>query len=135
MSPECERDSLGTVVELNVYDLQPQDSPDTVANLNWYLYPVGFGLYHSGVSVYGSEYCYGGHAHSTTGIFTVSPKKAPDARFRQTLLIGRTHLSESQVIELIDEMSAVWAGNSYNLLTRYVTEAQSHGKVPIWDER
>lgn len=113
-----QNESVGTTVELNVYDLQPPDSPDTVKNINWYLYPVGFGIYHSGVSVYGVEYCFGGHPYSTTGVFVVPPKKAPDARFRQTLLIGRTHLSQSQTLELIEEMSQIWLGNSYNLLSR-----------------
>lgn len=111
--------SLRTLVELNVYDLQHPDNPDAVPAINWYLYHVGVGLYHSGVSVYGSEYCFGGHQDDHTGIFVVSPKNAPDARFRQTVRIGYTHLSEQQVLELVHDMSQVWAGNSYNLLTRY----------------
>lgn len=113
-----QKELFGAIVELNVYDLASPDSPDTISNVNWYLYPMGFGLYHSGVSVYGTEYCFGGHPDSTTGVFEVPPKKAPDARFRQTLLMGRTHLSQSQVLELIDEMSSIWVGNSYNLVLR-----------------
>lgn len=107
-------------VELNIYDLQHPDNPDAVPTVNWYLYPVGMGLYHSGVCVYGREFCYGGHPASSTGIFSVAPKKAPDARYRQTLLIGNTQLSRGQIDDLIQDMSEVWAGNAYNLLTQYV---------------
>lgn len=112
---------LGEVVELNVYDLLHPNNPDAVPTINWYLYGMGMGLYHSGVSVYGREYCYGGHADEHTGVFTVPPKSAPDAKFRQTILVGRTSLSRSEVSELMQAMSMVWAGNSYNLLTRYVS--------------
>lgn len=105
-------------VELNVYDLLHPDNPDAVPTINWYLYNMGMGLYHSGVSVYGKEYCYGGHPDSHTGVFAVPPKTAPDARFRQTITIGRTALSPHQVAELVDAMAHVWKGNLYNLLTR-----------------
>lgn len=111
---------LGTPVELNVYDLLHPDNPDTVPTINWYLYGLGMGLYHSGVSVFGTEYCYGGHPDNHTGVFEVRPRKAPDARFRQTLLIGRTSLTMEQVGEVVGAMSLLWTGNSYNLLTRYV---------------
>lgn len=120
MQLDSKHEPEGSIVELNVYDLQPPDNPDTVPAINWYLYPVGFGLYHSGVSVHAAEYCFGGHPNATTGIFAVPPKHAPEARFRQSVVIGRTHLTPHQVRDLIDDMSVVWAGNSYNLLTRYV---------------
>eukprot|EP00177_Eucheuma_denticulatum_P004562 GFKZ01008302.1.p1 GENE.GFKZ01008302.1~~GFKZ01008302.1.p1 ORF type:complete len:225 (+),score=28.61 GFKZ01008302.1:71-745(+) len=109
---------IGTPVELNVYDLLHRDNPDVVPNINWYLYSVGMGLYHSGVSVFGTEYCYGGHPESNTGVFEVPPRKAPDAKFRQTILIGRTQLSPAEVQEVVAAMSTVWLGNTYNLLTR-----------------
>lgn len=108
----------GVPVELNVYDLQHPDNPEAVSTLNGYLYTFGVGLYHSGVCVYGVEYAYGGHPHAHTGVFTTPPKKAPDARFRQTLLIGFTRLSPDDVAELVQAMSAIWLGNTYNLLTR-----------------
>ncbi|CDF36805.1 unnamed protein product [Chondrus crispus] len=108
----------GAPVELNVYDLQHPDNPDAVPTINWYLYGVGMGLYHSGVSIYGTEYCYGGHADDDTGVFEVVPRKAPDAKFRQTVFVGRTSLNPQQVSELVKAMAHVWSGNSYNLLTR-----------------
>lgn len=116
-------DSAGIPVELNVYDLMHPDNPEAVPTINWYLYGLGMGLYHSGVSIYNKEYCYGGHQYEYTGVFSVTPKKAPDARFRQTILIGRTSLTPEQVDDVIDAMSQIWTGNSYNLLTRYVNNS------------
>lgn len=78
------------------------------------------GLYHSGVSIYGTEYCYGGHPDDDTGVFEVVPRKAPDAKFRQTILVGNTSLDPRQVSEIVNAMAQVWTGSSYNLLTRYV---------------
>lgn len=112
--------SIGMPVELNVYDLLHPENPDAVPNMNWYLYGFGVGLYHSGVSIYGTEYCYGGHPDAHTGVFEVAPRKAPDAKFRQTVLVGRTSLTPPQVSELVQAMMRVWTGNTYNLLTRCV---------------
>lgn len=41
-----------TKVYLNVYDLHP--------DMNRYAYAVGFGLYHSGVEISGTEYTFAG---------------------------------------------------------------------------
>lgn len=114
----AQENELGVPVELNVYDLLHRDNPDFVPNINWYLYSIGMGLYHSGVCVYGTEYCYGGHPENHSGVFQVRPRRAPEARFRQTVLIGRTLLTRQQVREVIQAMSEVWIGNTYNLLTR-----------------
>jgi len=52
------------VVVLNIYDLSPA---------NDYLYPIGFGLHHSGVEILGVEYSFA----SGGGIFESRPKVAP----------------------------------------------------------
>ncbi|CDF41299.1 Possible serine/threonine protein kinase [Chondrus crispus] len=114
----------GVPIELNVYDLQHPDNPDAVPAINWYLHGVGLGLYHSGVSIYGTDYCYGGHADDDTGVFEVVPPKAPDAKFRQTVFVGRTSLDPQQVSELVKAMAHVWSGNSCNVLTRAAVVAR-----------
>lgn len=105
-------------VTLNVYDLLHPEKPEAISTLNWYLYGIGMGLYHSGVCVYGTEYCFGGHPGSYTGVFEVEPRDAPEAKFRESIVIGHTSLSPIDVALLINQMASHWSGNSYNLLTR-----------------
>lgn len=59
--------------------------------------PVGLGAYHTGVEIYGTEYNFGGHSGSSSGIFEVSPKNAPGYIFRETILLGETNLSRREV--------------------------------------
>ena len=65
----------GTKVVLNIYDLTPA---------NEYLYPVGFGLHHSGVEILGQEYSFAGGG----GIFDSTPKQVPNAIFRESIELG-----------------------------------------------
>jgi len=96
-------------VHLNVYDLH---------NANNYGYFFGIGVFHSGVEIGGKEYCFGGHEFSDTGVFDVEPRLAPGARFREAILLGETALTQQEIQKIVDELSADYAGNSYNPLTR-----------------
>lgn len=70
-------------VELNVYDLNVQIPEWAVSSM----YMMGVGLYHSGVSIFGTEYCFGGHPDDSTGVFEVSPRTAPEAKFRESIIV------------------------------------------------
>lgn len=67
------RQFRGAEVVLHVYDLSP---------INQYSYEFGVGAFHSGVELSGTEYTYGGHERASSGIFTHSPKSAPNAAYR-----------------------------------------------------
>ena len=72
----------GKTVYLNVYDLSPA---------NDYVYSVGLGVFHSGVEVDGTEYSFA----SGAGIFDMTPRDAPNARFREALDIWKMRFSTS----------------------------------------
>lgn len=96
------------VVLLNVYDI-------TWANT--VLGPVGIGVYHSGIEVYGAEYAFG-RAPSSTGVFAVRPKTCPVHTFRESLVLGTTRLSHGEVAAVVRRLSAAWSGPSYHITQR-----------------
>uniref|UniRef100_A0A7N0V411 PPPDE domain-containing protein n=1 Tax=Kalanchoe fedtschenkoi TaxID=63787 RepID=A0A7N0V411_KALFE len=103
------RDEGHTPVYLNVYDL---------TDMNSYVYWAGLGIFHSGVEVHGVEYGFGAHDYPTSGVFSVEPRKCPGFKFRKSILIGTTYLSERQVQDFMERYSAYYNGDSYHLITK-----------------
>ncbi|CAM0143099.1 unnamed protein product [Umbelopsis sp. WA50703] len=107
------KQSKGHQVIVNVYDMI---EPCTLTNVG---YILGVGIFHSGVEVNGSEYCYGGHPYEFSGVFVVDPKVGPPGvLFKQSINMGYSDMDEEQITALIQTLSNEFAGNSYNLLNR-----------------
>ncbi|PIO72886.1 hypothetical protein TELCIR_05159 [Teladorsagia circumcincta] len=100
-------------VRLNVYDMYW---------LNDYASNIGFGIFHSGIEVYGVEYAYGGHPYAFSGVFENSPQDAEELgenfKFRQCIVIGETSFSASAVRELIKSLGQEYRGDRYHLISR-----------------
>ncbi|CAG0914954.1 unnamed protein product [Notodromas monacha] len=121
-------------VMLNVYDM---------LWINEYTTSIGLGVFHSGVEVYGmgtfcsslcvlikslngyscpTEYSFGGHPYPFTGIFGCPPKDAASLgeqfKFKESILMGYTDLSEDDVHNLIQSMGAEYTGNKYHLVNK-----------------
>jgi hypothetical protein len=92
-------------VVLNVYDLNE-------ANIN--LYPLGLGMYHSGVQVGGLEWSFAGG----TGIYSDSPKNAAGAKFRESIVMGEYRGTSSDFDRVLDELRPHFRGDSYNILSK-----------------
>jgi hypothetical protein len=99
------RKASSSRVYLNVYDLNDQS--------NEYLYPWGLGLYHSGVEISGVEYTFA----SESGIFEMTPKHAPPAKFRESIDLGPSPTS-SEISTAIEELKHDFKGTDYHLLNR-----------------
>eukprot|EP00462_Mataza_sp_D1_P021430 CAMPEP_0175147480 /NCGR_PEP_ID=MMETSP0087-20121206/16020_1 /TAXON_ID=136419 /ORGANISM="Unknown Unknown, Strain D1" /LENGTH=355 /DNA_ID=CAMNT_0016432683 /DNA_START=20 /DNA_END=1088 /DNA_ORIENTATION=+ len=81
----------------------------------------GFGIYHSGVEVYDTEYTFAGGSSNRTGVFSHRPKKNPDAAqwtFKETVDLGACDYSKKDVKEMIGYLSSQFAGNTYHLTSR-----------------
>ncbi|VDM78691.1 unnamed protein product [Strongylus vulgaris] len=95
--------------------------------LNDYASNIGFGIFHSGIEVYGyiswvSEYAYGGHPYAFSGVFENSPQDAEELgenfKFKQSIVIGETEITAAGVRELIKALGQEYRGDRYHLISR-----------------
>jgi len=96
---------MSTKVTLNIYDLSPA---------NDMLYPIGFGLHHSGVEILGVEYSFA----SGGGIFESSPKIAPGAQFRESVELGAFDGGQQELQRAIADLRDDFGPDRYNLIRR-----------------
>ncbi|KAJ2943086.1 hypothetical protein O0L34_g18776 [Tuta absoluta] len=124
-------------VVLNVYDMYWT---------NWYTAGAGVGVFHSGVQVHGSEWAYGGHPYSFTGVFEISPRDARELgdqfHFRQSVHIGYTDFSEDEVRRLVAELGKQFRGDRYHLMNNNCNhfssafcQALCNRDIPSWVNR
>lgn len=65
---------------------------------------------------------------STSGVFETPPRVVPGgAKFRESLVIGTTTLSPTQVQDLLRRMSREYLGDRYHLLFKNVRASQHPG--------
>lgn len=96
---------MGTKVLLNVYDLSPA---------NDMLYPIGFGLHHSGVEILGSEYSFA----SGAGVFENTPKEAPGALYRETIELGAFDGGQAELKLALEDVKRNFGPDDYNLIRK-----------------
>lgn len=118
-SSACPDDAVPHAVTLNVYDVVTQDDPNVIPRLNNLFIHIGLGVFHTGVQVHDKEYAFGGHAHSDSGIFQVSPKQCPLVRYRLSLSLGCTRLTPPQIDDIVTYLgNTQFPGNQYSLISR-----------------
>jgi len=103
-----------SAVWLHIYDV----SGSTLRIVNNLARPVGTGAFHAGVEVFGQEWSFGYAAESRTGIYNCRPRCNTAHKYRESLPMGVTSLSEAEVRRLIEALKAEWPGCSYDLLIR-----------------
>mmetsp|Transcript_408 Transcript_408/g.1391 ORF Transcript_408/g.1391 Transcript_408/m.1391 type:complete len:206 (-) Transcript_408:465-1082(-) len=133
---------MTTKVVLNVYDLEDESRPDWIKNVNWYLYAMGLGLYHSAVEVNGREFAFGGHDMEGTGIFENPPRRAVGAVFREGIPLGDTAYSPEEVDVIVADIGNEFSGRSYNLFSRNCNNFADElgfrltgSRAPLWINR
>ena len=85
---------------------------------------IGFGLFHTGVEIngvvwqksshLGVEYSFGEEA----GISKGEPKQAGDARFRESINMGVTYFSNSEIDRKIDTLRDIYRGDQYHVVLK-----------------
>lgn len=79
------------------------------------------GTYHSGLVVAGEEWAFGGHEQEgISGVYTTAPEMNSEYSFYQRLIMGKVHMSKSDVHSAILDLasSPQWAGPRYDLTQR-----------------
>jgi len=107
---------MKTMIILNIYDLSPA---------NDCLHPVGFGVYHSGVEILGTEYSFA----SGSGIFEYSPKEAPPAKFRESIELGAYEGGSGELRSVISDLRRDFGPYEYNVVTK---NCNSFSNALVW---
>jgi len=77
-----------------------------------------YGAFHTGVEVYGREYCFGATQDDSSGVGWLPPGECEQHDFRESLYMGTTDCSKEQVEKIIIQLSIEWPGSSYDMLRR-----------------
>ena len=93
------------LVYLNVYN---------VTSFNKVLECMGFGLYHTSISIFDNEFSYGGHEHERSGIVVVEQGNSAGLILKERLPIGFTYYSCDDMDEIIDFFGDFWHGCDYD---------------------
>lgn len=82
------------------------------------------------------------HEYPTTGIFEGEPRICEGFRFRKSILIGWTEMSDGEVRVVMENLGEKYRGNAYNLITKncnhFCNEAcikLSGNSIPNWINR
>jgi len=102
----------GEPVWLHIYDV----SGATVQWINNVIRPVGTGAFHAGVEVFGQEWSFGYAIESRTGVYPCKPRCNTQHKYRESVEMGATTLTEAEVQALVEEMRKEWMGCTYDLL-------------------
>jgi len=132
------------MVLLNVYDLSrdvelfQKINKVTTGNNNAL---IG-GLFHAGVEAYGIEWCFGFTDDGRTGVCPLEPRSHPQHKYRTTVPMGVTSLSDEDVKALLVRMSEEWPGYEYDLFhnnclnfSNALCSELGVGRIPGWVDR
>lgn len=140
-SEDDDEDNDAIEVWLHVYDLG-----EFVGQLNeMFLRDASMGAYHVGVEVLGEEWSYQGfhdafHDPSLTGLMRGVPKQNWEFVYKESVLLGKTPLTEEAVEELIQRLKEEWPANEYHIVSKncvtfseeFAARLQVKETVPEW---
>lgn len=131
------------IVLLNVYDLGDSDAIGKINKVSTGNNNVLIGgVFHAGVEIFGTEWCYGFTDDGRSGVSALPPRTHPQHTYRTTVPLGATELSGPEVGALMERMCAEWTGDRYHLLhcnccnfCNELTQELGVGRIPGWVDR
>eukprot|EP00927_Polykrikos_kofoidii_P078845 TRINITY_DN75644_c0_g1_i1.p1 TRINITY_DN75644_c0_g1~~TRINITY_DN75644_c0_g1_i1.p1 ORF type:complete len:720 (+),score=95.42 TRINITY_DN75644_c0_g1_i1:80-2239(+) len=101
-------------VTLHIYDLADKTA---VVGLNKVLRAVGSGAYHAGIEVYSNEWSFGSSPGPfDSGLFCCPPRGCEAHSYRESIVLGKTMISEPELDVMIDKLAIEWPADGYDLL-------------------
>mmetsp|Transcript_42825 Transcript_42825/g.96720 ORF Transcript_42825/g.96720 Transcript_42825/m.96720 type:complete len:188 (-) Transcript_42825:141-704(-) len=99
-------------VTLHIYDIWKSGK---VQAANKVLKAFGTGAFHCGVEVHGREWSFK-CTPTGTGIFSCVPMMCEEHTFCESMSVGSTPLTKSEVLDLVGKLQGEWPGSSYDSL-------------------
>lgn len=135
----------GLQVRLHIYDClrsEPLRALNNVFSYETSSLKLG-GIFHAGVEVGGLEWSFDYQSdHSKPSVSCSLPKTLTQHRYRQTILLGRTELSEDHVADVISQLALEFPASEYDALHKncyiFADELVSRlglGAIPAWVHR
>jgi hypothetical protein len=93
-------------VILNIYKIKE----DSVINI------FGITLYHTAIEFADSEYAFGFHEESTSGIYDIKPMSYDEGRYVESIILGYT--DRRTFFNNIDKLKRIYTGQSYNIILK-----------------
>jgi hypothetical protein len=128
-------------VLLNVYNPRPEEGKQQFQM-------PGFGVHHTGLEVYGTEYMFaGGEGAGGSGIHPQPPRVSPPGSpwlYDKTVKVGVTTMTRTQIQDLVSRMGGEFPANSYHIMGRncnHFTDAlakritTTKAGIPSWVNR
>lgn len=85
-----------------------------VTTINGALEWIGFGLYHTSVSIYNMEFSYGGHREPVSGIVVVNEGNSAGLTLRESIPVGTSYYSADEIDDIIETFGEFWHGCDYD---------------------
>lgn len=102
----------GEPVWLHIYDV----AGASVKWVNNVMRPVGTGAFHAGVEIFGWEWSFGFAYDNKTGVYSCRPRSNTQHRYRESINMGLTPLTEKECKEFIEKLKKEWLGSTYDVL-------------------
>lgn len=110
VAPGGEREVLARIYD---FDLVPQPLQEVLVG-------VGLGVFHVSIEVFGREWAYGKtlDEQNPSGVFChCPPGDGANHRYRQSIRLGHTPLSQQELRQLMAKMRRRWIGRDYHVLS------------------
>eukprot|EP00411_Alexandrium_monilatum_P031077 CAMPEP_0175369364 /NCGR_PEP_ID=MMETSP0095-20121207/20655_1 /TAXON_ID=311494 /ORGANISM="Alexandrium monilatum, Strain CCMP3105" /LENGTH=333 /DNA_ID=CAMNT_0016667481 /DNA_START=92 /DNA_END=1091 /DNA_ORIENTATION=- len=103
-------------VTLNIYNIGTGKMGKA---LNRFLRTLGTGAFHCGVEVYGREWSFSDTEDGGGfGVFCSRPRRCEGHNYSESVRMGRTNMTQSEVLKLIQLLTGYWPVAAYNTLTK-----------------